>query len=91
MADVKAIADSIEELGGWDAEDPQQLHETLTNLHRVVESTQSALQRIGDKLDETGVRELYADAVREAAGGLGGIADELKSVIGGGVLRGHGG
>lgn len=87
MADVSSIADQIEELGGWDAEDPEQLHDTLTNLHRVIEATQAALQRIGDKLPETGVKDAYAEAVGEAASGLGGIADQLHSVIGGGVLR----
>lgn len=87
MADVQSIADAIEELGGWDAEDPDQIHTTLTNLHRVIGSTQSALQRIGDKLPETGVKDSYAEAVNEAAAALGGIADQLESVIGGGVVQ----
>lgn len=87
MADVRAVAEGIEELGGWDAEDPEQLHTTLTDLHRVVEATQAAYQRIADKLPETGVRTEYAEAVADAAGSLGGVADQLRSIIGGGVLR----
>ena len=87
MADVSSIADAIEELGGWDAEDPEQIHDTLTSLHRVIGSAQSALQRIGDKLPETGVKDSYAEAVNEAAAALGGIADQLESVIGGGVVQ----
>jgi hypothetical protein len=84
--DVRGTADQIRELGGGDFDDAETLHRSLTDLHELVAAVQGTYQRIGDKLEDT-PQTGYADAVKEAASALGGIAEELQGKVGGGVLR----
>jgi hypothetical protein len=87
MATSAQVAEGIRDLNvDWD--DAEELHQILMHLHEIIEATQERLQRVGDKLSETALKEKYADAVAEAAGSLSGSADSLQSVVGGGVLRG---
>jgi hypothetical protein len=91
MADTAAMADEIRSMGGSDFADPQDVHDYLSNVHQLVEAMQENLAARADQLDETGVHPAYPAAVREAAGAMSGIADELESVTSGGVMRGPGG
>jgi hypothetical protein len=86
MATSAQVADQIRDLNvHWD--DAEELHQILMHLHTIIEATQERLQSISDRLPETAIKQSYADAVAEAAGSLSGSADQLQSVIGGGVLR----
>jgi len=88
--DVGAISDEIEAAGNQEFRDPDHVHETMRDLHLVLEATQGALQRMSERVRETGLRESYADQIAETSGKLGGLAEELSSIIGGGVMDNHG-
>jgi hypothetical protein len=91
MADTAAMADEIRSMGGHEFADPDDVHSTLTGMHEIVAACQETLARWGEQLGETGVHPAYADAAREAASSMTGIADELEEVTSGGVMHGPGG
>jgi hypothetical protein len=87
MATSRQVAEQIRDLSvDWD--DAEELHQVLMHLHEIIEATQERFQRLGDKLAETALTERYSEAVAEAAGSLSGVADQIQSVVGGGVLQG---
>jgi hypothetical protein len=88
--DVASMADEIRSQGGRDFADPQDVHDTLTGAHQIIEAMQDMFVQMGERLGETGVHPRYAEAVQEAASGMNGIADQLEQVTSGGVMRGPG-
>ena len=89
--DTHAMADEIRSMGGAEFADPQDVHDTLSGMHELVQSMQDVLNGWGLSLAETGAHPAYAEAVQEAAGNMAGIADQLQGVTAGGVMRGPGG
>lgn len=90
MGNMQSIADSIEQEGGKDFDDPQDVHDSLTGAHEAVRAMQTMLQQWSEKLAESGVHPRYAEAATEAAQALSGVADELEQVTSGGVMQGPG-
>lgn len=89
--DTHAMADEIRSMGSAEFADPQDVHDTLAGMHELVQSMQDVLNGWGLSLAETGVHPVYSETVQEAAGAMSGIADQLQSVLSGGVMRGPGG
>ena len=86
MASAQQAADAIGDIHmEWN--DANDLDEVVMNISSVITALQEKVQRLGDGLEETALRETYGAAVKEAAASLSGIADHLHSVVGGGVLR----
>lgn len=88
--DTAAMADEIRSQGAHDFSDPQDVHDTLADMHQLVEAMQDTLSQWAERLTETGVHQKYPEAVQEAANQMHGIADQLESVTAGGVMRGPG-
>jgi hypothetical protein len=88
---VRGMADQIREAGGQEFVSPNNVHDVLTSMHEVIESTQGALADIGRQVDEQpGIIRDYGDAAHEAAGSMSGAADALQQVTGPGIT-GQGG
>jgi hypothetical protein len=85
---VDAAIEAIEELGGVDLQDsPDQLHDTVRKLHRVLEAAQGTYSKLGEKAAETNIHPNVVDALHEAAGRLGSTASDLEEKTSGGVTH----
>jgi hypothetical protein len=89
--DTAAMADEIRSMGGAEFVDPLDIDDTLKGMGDIVESVYDVLNGWGLSLSETGVNPRYAEAAQEAAADMAGIADKLREVTSGGVMRGPGG
>jgi hypothetical protein len=85
------MADEIRTMGQAEFADPQDVHDTLTGMHEMVQAMQDVLNGWGLSLAETGVHPRYPEAAQEAAQRIAGVAETLEEVTSGGVMRGPGG
>jgi hypothetical protein len=86
MATAQQAADAIGDINiDWD--DANELDEVVKHISQVIHALREKVQRLADGVDETALRETYGQAIGEAAGSLGGVAEQLHETIGGGVLR----
>lgn len=86
MASASAAADAVGEINlDWD--EANGLDEILRNIADVVHALHERVQVLGEKVEETALRDSYGEAIKEAASSLTGIADHLHDTVGGGVLR----
>ena len=88
---LRETAQNIRSMGGKEFADSDDVHNTLIDLHQIVDATQEAMYRLAQKIGELpGIVPEYAQAAFEAAGRLSGIAENLHSVVGEGVTgQGH--
>jgi hypothetical protein len=84
---VQDVADQIEEFGAWEPLDPDHLDDTIRNLAAITEAVQKAHRQIAERMRETNVHPDVADAIEEAAGAHGAIADELSGKLSGGIMN----
>lgn len=79
---LRETAENIRQMGGQDFADSDDVHNTLVDLHRIVEATQEAVYTLGHKILELpGVVPEYAAAAFEASGKLQGIAENLEAAV----------
>lgn len=65
-----------------------ELDELLRGLSGIAEAVADVYRQFGDELDSrTNLKPSFAEAVHDAAAGIGAIAKELDEVIGGGMLQ----
>jgi hypothetical protein len=84
---LEGTVESIESLGaGFDPDNPDTIHETISDLHRVVAAVARTYAVIGTKLEDTGVHQSRWEALHEKSGQLTSLSDELEQEIGGGVV-----
>lgn len=83
---LRDVADDISTMGGRQFEDSDDVHNTLIDLHRIVEATQESMYTLGHKIAELpGVVPEYSAAAFEASGRLQGIAETLESKVSPGI------
>ena len=83
---LRDVAEDIRSTGGQEFRDSDDVHNTLIDLHTIVEGTQDAMFSLGHKIaDLPGVIPEYSAAAFEAAARLSGIAENLQSKVGQGV------
>lgn len=87
MATSAQVAEGISDLD-IDFDDAETLHQVLLHLHEITEAVQGRLNSLADRVAETGLKEKYSDAIKEAASAQSGVGEQLKDVVGGGVLQG---
>jgi hypothetical protein len=84
---VQGVIDTVQDLGGWDPEDPENLDETIQSLAGVIQAVRTSYNQLGQTLAGTGAHSTYPEHLHHAAGGIGSIADEVEQSFHGGVLR----
>jgi hypothetical protein len=88
MADPQATADQIREMGSEEFQDSNHAHEVLTNYSEIIRAVQEGLTNLADQVEDApGITNDYAEAARETAGQMSGLADGLHEQIGEGIVR----
>lgn len=80
---VQGMVDSIGDLGGWDPDEPESMHQDLQDMHKLLDAVQEFYQRASDAVAHIPRR---SDALGNAAQGIGSISSELESELARGVL-----
>jgi hypothetical protein len=88
---TRPVIDTIEELGGWDPDGPDDLHDTIRQLGSILRFAAGAYTRIGDTLRKTAAHHTYGPELDSAAGNLLMAAADIDQRMGGGVMRRGGG
>jgi hypothetical protein len=84
---VQGTIDTIHELGGWDPDDPEDLHGTIQQLSGVLHAVRGSYTRIGQTVATTGAHSSYPEHLDHAASGVGASADEISQAFSDGVMR----
>lgn len=85
---LQGAVENIQSFGsGWDPDDAEDIHATVSNLHQVEAALQEAYEAIAGRLEETGIHPDRAEALHEHSARLGSLAEDLEERIGGGVVR----
>jgi hypothetical protein len=90
MAQGQQLADEIESYSGWDPRDPDDLHESVQSMHQVTGALQTVFNRWADALDGTRIDPSVPETLREKAGQLAAMMDELEQELGGGIMERRG-
>jgi hypothetical protein len=88
---VSPVIDTIEELGGWTPDDPDDLHDTIRQLGGVLRAVGNAYTRLAETIRKTAAHQTYPEELDSAAGSLMMAAADAESRLGGGVMRRPGG
>lgn len=89
MSSVEAAVEQIEEAGGWEASDPQDVHDTIAALPRVPEAIYGMFDNIAGRLEEhPNIDPATVEVIREFAGQMHGMADQLRQKLEAGVMPG---
>ena len=84
---VDAVADQIEEAGGWEAGDPQDVHDTIAALPRIPYAVQILFTNIARRLEEhPNIAPATTEAINEFAGQMSAMADQLRQRLESGVM-----
>lgn len=85
---VRAVIDTVHELGGWNpGDDPEELDGTISDLAGVLQAVRTSYNNIGQTVAKTGAHASYPGHLHHAAGGIGAIADQLGDAFADGVMR----
>jgi hypothetical protein len=84
---VRGVIEEIEDLGRWEPDDPEDLHETIAHLSGITGAVRSSYHQIAETVGQTGAHESYPPALSEAAEALGAISTELSGQFSHGVMR----
>lgn len=88
MADPQATADQIREMGSEEFHDSNHAHEVLTTYSEIIRAVEEGLHNLAAQVEDApGITDDYAEAARETAGQMNGIADGLHEKIGEGIVR----
>lgn len=83
---LREVAEETRAMGGQNFDDSDDVHNTLIDLHRIIEATQESMYTLGHKIAELpGVVPEYSAAAFEASGRLQGIAENLESRVSPGI------
>lgn len=86
---VENAAESLEDAGGWEPSDPQDVHDTIKAVPRIPQGARDLLQRVADQLEEhPNIDKETVEAIREAASQLSSISDQLEQKLKAGVMPG---
>jgi len=86
---VEAAAEQIEEAGGWEASDPQDVHDTIAAMPRIPEAVQVLFTNIASQLEEhPNIDPATVEVLQEFAGQMSGMADQLRQKLQAGVMPG---
>lgn len=86
---VEAAADALEEAGGWEGSDPQDVHDTIAALPRIPVGAQELLDKVASTLeDHPNISPETTDAIHEAASQLGTVGQQLEERLRAGVMTG---
>lgn len=89
MSTVEAAVEAIEEAGGWEASEPQDVHDTIAALPRIPDAVQVMFSNIGSRLEEhPNIDPATVDVIHEFAAQMSGMADELRQKLEAGVMPG---
>ena len=88
---LREVADNIRQMSGKEFVDSDDVHNTLIDLHQIIDGTQQAMHDLAQRIAELpGVVPEYSAAAYEASGRLQGIAGQLQEKVGQGVTgQGH--
>jgi ABC-type transporter Mla subunit MlaD len=84
---VLGVISTVDGLGSWSPDDPEDVDGTILQLSSLIHSVQGSYSQISQTLARTGAHSTYPEHLDEAAGGIGSIADEVEAAFTGGVLQ----
>jgi len=83
---LRAVAQDVRAMSGREFVDSDDVHNTLIDLHQIVEATRESMHNLAERIAELpGVIPEYAEAAYEAASQLSGIGDQLQEKVGQGI------
>jgi hypothetical protein len=86
---VQNAAEALEDAGGWEPSDPQDVHDTIQAIPRIPRGAQELLRRVASQLEEhPNVDPATSEAIHEAASQLSAISDQLEQKLSAGVMPG---
>lgn len=89
MSHVEAAAEALEEATSWEASDPQDVHDTIAAVPRIPEGAYGVLDNVASRLEEhPNIDPAMVEAIREAAGQMQALSDQLKERLDAGVMPG---
>lgn len=84
---VENAADALDDAGGWEPSDPQDVHDTIKAIPRIPQGARDVLSRVASQLEEhPNVDPATSEAIHEAAAQLATIADQLEQKLRAGVM-----